>query len=836
MVLHRHDQFGKWAYRCVLIAVVAATLIAVSAEFQPLLAQDEGSEEYRELPAPVNRWIDNRTAVWIGMQLHLMFGAFVLGVPIFALIVEVIGMTSGDERFDKLAKEFMKLISAAFSTTAALGGLCVFLLIGLYPKFTSHWSTIFHKSFYIYGLAFFGEAFSLYLYYYSWNRLKGVCNCRIKGALSSALLWFSLLCLLLLLVVSMVKTGWMASMVNEPGKWITGFLAVFAIGQVAIWFLLAKRGFGTLKMAHLGLGLFLNFFGIFIMVLANTWTTHMMAPTGVSPLGELNPEFWNPETKEWLGPIYSAVANPLWAPINIHRLIANVTFGGFIVGAYAAVMFLTSRKKEDLAHYDWMGYIGNFVGIAALIPLPFAGYYLGREVYGTNPSMGLLMMGGGFSWAFIIQAILIGMLFIGVNYYLWIGMGRVEGDDPYSRHIKFLVCIIFLAFAVWLTPHNLPLSGQERALIGEQYHKFSSWFGVMVAKNAAVQLIILATFFSFLLYQRRSKGEPLPFRDQGPVGYITVSVVGAICIMVLMSNYRSQQHESVNGKLKVEKEGEYKFYVTAKYGATLKLDGQIVPSGRGITLEASTYSLQLNFWKLGGLKDLRIEWEELQIPRKDLTPEALGLTGEKTKTDIGFLKHIQFLLGMQMAVIVLAGILTFVNFGKLAQAVILGVTIYSAVVHLSAVIGYDIMARANPLLRNVSVTQVLLVITCLLFTTFVDIFLYRKAKTMTINWGKMPVRSQYVLLMLCITIVMLMGLMGFIRSGLRENWHVTYILRDTSQTAFTPTYTYMAIVVASICAIFLSLAAFVFWLAALGDSAHDEGEESEEAAADATSL
>jgi hypothetical protein len=33
----------------------------------------------------------SRNAVWIVAQIHLMFGAFVLGVPIFASIVEVIG-------------------------------------------------------------------------------------------------------------------------------------------------------------------------------------------------------------------------------------------------------------------------------------------------------------------------------------------------------------------------------------------------------------------------------------------------------------------------------------------------------------------------------------------------------------------------------------------------------------------------------------------------------------------------------------------------------------------------------------------------------------------------
>ena len=35
--------------------------------------------------------IDSRLIVWIVSELHLMFAAFVLGVPIFAVIVEIVG-------------------------------------------------------------------------------------------------------------------------------------------------------------------------------------------------------------------------------------------------------------------------------------------------------------------------------------------------------------------------------------------------------------------------------------------------------------------------------------------------------------------------------------------------------------------------------------------------------------------------------------------------------------------------------------------------------------------------------------------------------------------------
>ena len=57
-----------------------------------------------------------------------------------------------------------------------------------------------------------------------------------------------------------------------------------------------------------------------------------------------------------------------------------------------------------------MGYVGNFIAISALLPLPFAGYWLGSEIYAFRAQMGMVLMGGAFSWLFIIQAVLIGML------------------------------------------------------------------------------------------------------------------------------------------------------------------------------------------------------------------------------------------------------------------------------------------------------------------------------------------------------------------------------------------------------------------------------------------
>src|SRR4029079_1988100 len=131
-------------------------------------------------------------------------------------------------------------------------------------------------------------------------------------------------------------------------------------------------------------GLGLNVVGTGIMLIANSWLTFMMSPKGVSSSGALLS-------------LPDAIYNYTWMPINVHRVIANVAFGGSVAAAYAAFKFLHATTDEERAHYDWMGYVGNFVAISAFLPLPFAGYWLAKEIYAHSPTLRATEMGAAAS-------------------------------------------------------------------------------------------------------------------------------------------------------------------------------------------------------------------------------------------------------------------------------------------------------------------------------------------------------------------------------------------------------------------------------------------------------
>src|SRR5882672_9588091 len=349
---------------------------------------------YRDFPL-----IGSRAAVWIAAEIHLMFAAFVLGVPIFAVVAEAIGIFGQDPRYDRLSKEFTRLLLIAYSATAIWGAVFVMLLSTLYQPLWAYLTAIFGPSMWLYVGIFFFESFTLYLYYYGWDRWK----------------------------------------------------------------------YGRAKIVHWGLGILLNIWGTIVMFIADSWLTYMMTP----------PRDITPQTAPASIKIWHAILNHTWMPINIHRLIGNVVFGGAIVGAYASYRFLAARTDEERAHYDWMGYVGNFIAMSALIVLPFAGYWLGREIYQYDQSMGITMMGGFMSWLWVIQA--------------------------------------FLSAVLWGTPHTMIADSKELAAMGGSHHPFLGALGVMSAKNTAVNLMILTTFLSFLMYRRANTRPVVPWARTGTI-------------------------------------------------------------------------------------------------------------------------------------------------------------------------------------------------------------------------------------------------------------------------------------------------------------------------------
>jgi len=445
-----------------------------------------GTAAYAQMPnAPVAEfpYTGNRTAVWIVAQLHILFAAFILGAPIFVVISEWLGYRKQDPRYDRLAKEVIKVTVILYSMTALTGGLFIFVLLATYPQFTTwlinHFFLIFAV---LYPLLFIGETIVLYMYFYTWDAWKG-----------------------------------------------------------------EKKG------RHIALGVLLNVIGTVTLFVIDGPTSFMNTPARAAE-GVSLVDFIQTAT------LWDKVFNYSWMPLNLHRLVGNVTFGGFITGLIAAYMYMGSKSEAERSYYDWMGFVGNLIGVGALLFLPFMGYLLAYELCDYDASICPYMMADQLSMFFEMQGAMIGLIFLASNYYIWLSMKRIEGvervrmsvltplvmialpfvmtfvwtilpvPDPVSLAvlvplalapvilpkvipplrrltvssravIKVGFLMVVIGNAIWMTPHGFVATG---AKLVEELELPSQWnfLALMPAKNSAAFTLVFVTVINYILYNR----------------------------------------------------------------------------------------------------------------------------------------------------------------------------------------------------------------------------------------------------------------------------------------------------------------------------------------------
>ncbi|MDQ1292047.1 MAG: cytochrome bd ubiquinol oxidase subunit [Nitrospirota bacterium] len=344
---------------------------------------------------------------------------------------------------------------------------------------------------------------------------------------------------------------------------------------------------GEKKARHIALGVLLNLIGSITLFVIDGPTSFMNTPVraeGVSPA-----EFLATAS------LWDKVFNYSWMPLNLHRLVGNVTFGGVIAGLIAAYLFMGSTKEEERAYSDGMGFVGNMIGVGALLFLPFMGYLLSYELCDYDASICPYMMADQLSMFFEMQGAMVGLIFLASNYYIWLSMKRIEGVErvrmtviapivmvllpivmtkvltdypvPDATSLAFLVplllapvilgrfipltvssstvikvgfLMVVVGNAIWMTPHGFVPTGAK--LVAE-LELPSDWnfLALMPAKNSAAFTLIFVTVVNYVIYNRAvSQGTivwgKIDFASQFVLVFLAFS---AIWTMGLMGAVRS---------------------------------------------------------------------------------------------------------------------------------------------------------------------------------------------------------------------------------------------------------------------------------------------------------
>ena len=269
------------------------------------------------------------------------------------------------------------------------------------------------------------------------------------------------------------------------------------------------------KGRHIVTGVVLNVLGLSLLLALDGPTTFMQTPP--KPLDQLL------NISEW-----DRIANMAWMPLNYHRLVGNGTFGGYMVCIIGAYMYLWSEKKEEREYYDWVGYIGNLIGVAIMIPLPAMGYIFVREIYQYDATIGMYIMSDRESMFMLVQGLLVGTMFSVSNIYMWVSMKRIENAERFFPAMKFGFILIVISAAIWFTPRRffatmLPEPGMNPDMVLPDNLAF---LALMISKNTAAFFLVTVTFVNYIFYTIATKTGKVHYGKINPLGPYVLIFLG----------------------------------------------------------------------------------------------------------------------------------------------------------------------------------------------------------------------------------------------------------------------------------------------------------------------
>ena len=129
---------------------------------------------------------------------------------------------------------------------------------------------------------------------------------------------------------------------------------------------------------------------------------------------------------------WAAMQNPTWMASEYPSPSLPMWYlGGFICGAYAGVRYLSGgQSREEKEHYDWMGYVGNFIGVFGMLPASVCRLLAHAGGLSIQPTNGHYPHGRILGMALYSAGHADRVFFLGANYYFWMGITyRIPGSE-----------------------------------------------------------------------------------------------------------------------------------------------------------------------------------------------------------------------------------------------------------------------------------------------------------------------------------------------------------------------------------------------------------------------
>lgn len=339
-----------------------------------------------------------------------------------------------------------------------------------------------------------------------------------RGLVRTAILVYStgaVIAIIFVLVITLFwPTFWYAIMkITFWPMILEGITFVLTILYLFPWYY-TWDALARFKAVHVSLGLALVLVAQLQQSMIDIMAGYMLTPT---PPDDLLRVFFNA----------SAI------PLDMHRIVGDVSFAGFVVAGYCAFKTLRTNDAEQRSFYDWAGHIGLIAGVGFLFLQPAIGLSYAEEIRANAPGAFTTMMRGRLSWTFLVQVAFLSFLFVLGVLYMWLQVRKSAGHG--QRLLKTLLVVDILSALLLCQPYVIGPS---------QDYPWIYWVNPIGSmqpwKYIALAGLTLASISALLAYLRPQRHKiKWGYLDHGGRGaqYTLVTLAFLASAMMLIMGY-----------------------------------------------------------------------------------------------------------------------------------------------------------------------------------------------------------------------------------------------------------------------------------------------------------
>jgi cytochrome d ubiquinol oxidase subunit I len=123
-------------------------------------------------PVEQDHLLQARQMQALSFAAHIPLVCFGIALPAMVLVMEWLGLRTGDPLYRTIARRWSRVMIALFAVGVITGTVLSFEMGVLWPNFTATFGAVFGLGFAIEGFSFFMEAIFIGIYVYGWDRLS----------------------------------------------------------------------------------------------------------------------------------------------------------------------------------------------------------------------------------------------------------------------------------------------------------------------------------------------------------------------------------------------------------------------------------------------------------------------------------------------------------------------------------------------------------------------------------------------------------------------------------------------------------------------------------------